>query len=491
MEKSVIIIGAGMGGLAAGIYARKNGFDALILEAHSIAGGQCTSWTRKGYVFDACIHHLFGCSDTTGTNKLWRELGAMPLALLPTRECFAAQFPDGRTFIDYWDLEKLRGHMLELSPGDSRAIDAYIGAIRSLKGTDLMGGMTGGSFWRAAKGALGIAFNSRRLLANVKNFAARFKDQGLRRAVELSLYSLPEGPFLMHAMRHAYALDGDIKWPAGGSRSLASAMERRFLELGGRIEYKRKVERIIVEEDTAVGVVLADGSEWRADYLVSNADGRKTIRELLGGRYTSPEIDASCADPDDEVNWAVHVFLGVDMDLSAEPSDLIILLDGEVEIAGKRIRNMELQTFGHDPSMAPPGKGVIKAELFSTRSYWKALEGDRAAYEAEKKKVAEGVIGILEKRWPDFRGTIEAIDVPTLATWERYMGGTNGFNNMPKKDFSFMTLLKKPDMGLPGLRNFYFAGVWATSAPALFLNALSGKKVIREICKAEKRPFTS
>ncbi len=77
-SRSIIIVGAGLGGLAAGIYGRLNGYTTRIFEAHTIPGGQCTGWKRKGYVFDACIHHLFGCSPGTKINDLWRELGAMP-----------------------------------------------------------------------------------------------------------------------------------------------------------------------------------------------------------------------------------------------------------------------------------------------------------------------------------------------------------------------------------------------------------------------------
>ena len=47
-EKSIIIIGAGFAGLAAGIYARMNGYNTQIFEMHDMPGGLCTSWKRKG-----------------------------------------------------------------------------------------------------------------------------------------------------------------------------------------------------------------------------------------------------------------------------------------------------------------------------------------------------------------------------------------------------------------------------------------------------------
>lgn len=69
MGKSIIIIGAGMGGLATGIYGQRNGFTTTIFEFHSLPGGQCTSWKRKGYVFDGCLHHFGGGSPGSKLEK--------------------------------------------------------------------------------------------------------------------------------------------------------------------------------------------------------------------------------------------------------------------------------------------------------------------------------------------------------------------------------------------------------------------------------------
>ena len=59
-QKSIIIIGAGIAGLSAGCYAQMNGFRTKIFELHDLPGGLCTAWERKGYIFDGCIHYLFG-----------------------------------------------------------------------------------------------------------------------------------------------------------------------------------------------------------------------------------------------------------------------------------------------------------------------------------------------------------------------------------------------------------------------------------------------
>ena len=141
--------------------------------------------------------------------------------------------------------------------------------------------------------------------------------------------------------------------------------------------------------------------------------------------------------------------------------------------------------------MSLPNGGVIKVELVSSYSYWKELYADRKRYEEEKQKVADQVIDVLENYFHGIRSQVEVIDVPTLMTWERFMGGTHGFANSPNKKFSFITGMRGRGgvPTLPGLTSFYFVGVWASMAPALFGNALSGRKVIQALCKKDSKKF--
>jgi len=76
MEKSIIIIGGGLTGLAAGCYGRMNGYNTKIFEMHSIAGGVATAWKRKGYTIDGSMNWLMGTKPGTGFYRFWEELGA-------------------------------------------------------------------------------------------------------------------------------------------------------------------------------------------------------------------------------------------------------------------------------------------------------------------------------------------------------------------------------------------------------------------------------
>ncbi len=76
-EKSIIIIGAGIAGLSAGCYPRMNGYRVKIFELHDLPGGLCTAWERRGYIFDGCIHYLFGSGEGQPFHEMWQELGAV------------------------------------------------------------------------------------------------------------------------------------------------------------------------------------------------------------------------------------------------------------------------------------------------------------------------------------------------------------------------------------------------------------------------------
>ncbi len=494
MSRSIIIIGAGMGGLAAGIYGQMNGYATQIFEMHTRSGGQCTSWKRKGYVFDPCFHHFFGCRPGSSAYRMWQELGAMPRELVSLAECTAVASPGGKMFVDYYDLKRLEDTLHILSAVDAKAIARYIRTIRVFTDNKLDDAINGASFWKMIKVLPVMLFYRRWFNMNMRTFAQTFSDSFLKKAFAEMVYSNPDAPFIFHLMRHTGGIRGDVKWPVGGAGEFAQSIEKRYLALCGKIHYRSRVEKILFDNGKAVGIKLVDGSEHRGDIVISNADGRKTIFDMLDGKYINETIRSYCAPLTDETPFAVDIFLGVKRDLSEAPSSLVLLLDHPITIAGRTYENIEAQFYAFDNTMAPLGKGTIKVELTGSYTYWKQLYyDDKEKYNQEKQKVAEQVIGILEKHFPGISKQVEVIDVSTLMTWERYMGGSQGWFNLPnrKMDFSMREDLsdKKYTTTLPGLSDFYFVGVWATMMGSLVHNALSGKTIIRRICKNDGKKF--
>ena len=131
MGKSIIIIGAGIAGLSAGCYGQMNGYRTRIFEIHTIPGGLCTSWKRKGYTIDGCMHWLLGANPGTGFYRIWEELGAVQgRRMVNQEEYIRFEGEDGKVFSVYTDIDRLEQHMKELAPEDEKVIEETIKDVR-------------------------------------------------------------------------------------------------------------------------------------------------------------------------------------------------------------------------------------------------------------------------------------------------------------------------------------------------------------------------
>jgi len=124
-QKSITIIGAGVAGLSAGCYGQMNGYRTQIVEMHDNPGGLCTSWKRKGYTVDGCLHWLVGSRPGDNFHRIWEELGAVQGRQMFNHEEFLrVEGKGGKVFIVYCDVDRLQQHMKELAPPDSQVIEA-------------------------------------------------------------------------------------------------------------------------------------------------------------------------------------------------------------------------------------------------------------------------------------------------------------------------------------------------------------------------------
>jgi len=123
MSKKVIIIGAGIAGLTAAVYTQRSGFDVTLVEQHSIVGGMCTSWKRKGYLFEGAIHWLTGSSPKSQMHQIWKETGALsediPVTLKDPFYCVEYK---GETINMYRDIDKTVAHLRNISPDDESSL---------------------------------------------------------------------------------------------------------------------------------------------------------------------------------------------------------------------------------------------------------------------------------------------------------------------------------------------------------------------------------
>jgi phytoene dehydrogenase-like protein len=279
-------------------------------------------------------------------------------------------------------------------------------------------------------------------------------------------------------------------WPVGGSLEFARAIEQRYRALGGEIHYRAKVDKILVENDQAVGVRLTDGTEQRADVVISNADGRATIFDMLEGRYTTELIRAFYENPPKQQEMALHISLGVARDFSAEPHMLVLWLPEPVEIAGELRDRLDIEIFNFAPETAPAGKTALQVVATTSYDYWKAFSPED--YRAEKARVAETVIACLDRRFPGLAAQVEVTDVATPLTTERFTGSYLGYQAWPVPGQKMLDALSGKGLSktLPGLSNFHMVGQWAGGIGLPNVAAL-GKRVIAAICKQDGRRFVT
>lgn len=491
--KKVIIIGAGISGLSAGIYAQKNGYQAEIHELHSIAGGECTGWNRGKYYYDGCIHWLLGSREGTSLNNLWREVGALDDSVpIIFEESFGEYHLEGRKLVLYRDVERLREHLLELSPQDKKEI---LQLCKAIKGLEKMGMpyekpyelMSGLDFMKLGFSMLPFMPYMKYTKLSIAEYVKRFKDpllrQGLAEAVPSDYYAMA---LLSTLASQSYR---DSGWPQGGSRPMAQRMEKRFLDLGGKIHLKSPVAELIIQENTAQGIRLKDGSIHHADYVVSTADGHHTLYDLLHGKYLSDvHHKMYTLGQGVRIHSSFQAWVGIAADLSQEPKSLCVDLSQPVTLGGKTFTRIGFKNYSYDPTLNPPGHSVVLATFMTDDfEWWEKLYQDRAAYLAEKRRIADAVQQAVEENFPAAQGKVENVNVATPMTYVRYCNAWRG---------AWMSWIATPDLavrGLPmrlkGLNNFVMGGQWTMPPGGLPTALISGRWAIQHLSALDNKKF--
>ncbi len=500
-DGSMIVIGAGIAGLAVGAYGQMNGFRTRILEQHTQPGGLCTSWRRRGYTFDGCLRQLIGSSPGhhPAWHQIWQELGALQdRPIVYQEESVRIEDEAGRTVHLYTDLGRLQRHLEQLSPADARVIAEICDVSRKLsrcappilKPRELMGPRDGLDALRRFLPYLRHIRRYQRI--SVEEFAGRFQDPLLRDAL-LWTYDLPDFPMMTVLFSLGFHHNRMAGYPTGGSLGFAQGIERRYLDLGGQVEYRAPVTRILVEDDRAVGVEMADGSEQRADHIVSAADGYSTVFRMLDGRYTDERI-REYYDSWPTFPSLVQISLGVDRDFSAEPARVVFPIREPIDIGGEPHSRICLKHLSFDPSMAPAGKSVLEMMFACAYEPWAELGEDRERYEAEKRRIADGVIRRLDERYPGLAAQVEVVDVTTPLTYERYTSNWKGSMEgwlVTTETLAKLVRGKTMSKTLPGLEGFHMVGHWVEPGGGVPAAAMSGRNAIQLLCHAAGRPFVT
>lgn len=488
---SIAIVGAGVAGLTAGVYALQSGFDVTIYESHYVPGGASTSWSRKGYLFEGGMHWLTGSSPEKALNAVWNEIGALnPEVPIYLRDPFLVYELEGQTINLYRDIDRLEAHLLDIAPEDKREILNLTKDVRKFMKvdmpiSDIKGVQVAVKRKMSALSILGMMSAMARMpfYANqsARTYANRFTNPLLR-----TLFAGMVGED-MNAVGLTFTLatlaSGDGGYPLGGSLAMAARIADTFEKLGGTIEYRCPVEQVAVKGGKAVGVVVG-GEVCAFDAVIVTQDTRMAIDELFDPPITeawAENLRANIAPILD-----TFVSLGIHADLSDIPESVGFSVDEPVFCGGQRHEVLAINNYAAYEGYAP--EGCTALTLFmngDTYDWWAERKADDT-YAQEKQKLAESIIAVLSKRYPEIEGKVDVWDVATPLTYERYLHSYKGSwmsNMVPGGKMESCPC--KPE----GIERVYFAGQRITAPGGLPTAAETARTAIQHLCRDTNTVF--
>ena len=267
--KKVIVIGGGITGLSAGIYALKAGFEAEIYEKNTIPGGECIGWNRKGYHIDNCIHWLTGTLKGTELYDVWKTVGALSDDTEYAKiDSFYTSTYNGQKATLWNDLERTQRELIAVSPEDEEEIRKFIQNVEWSKQC-LFPARKPMEMW-GIKDYIEMGKNMADFPKVMKEFgkisleeySRRFKSPLLQK---LMCDYLPKS-YCAYSFLVSYAtmVMGNGGIPMGASLQMSLRMEKKFKDLGGKI--------LTIGSD-------AHNTKFLADHL---EDGMAILRDELG-----------------------------------------------------------------------------------------------------------------------------------------------------------------------------------------------------------------
>ena len=490
--KKVVIIGGGIAGLCAGVYALRCGFAVTVLESHSIAGGNCTSWKRDGYLFEGGMHWLSGSNKDEDWHKLWRAVGALDDSVtIHTPEPFINYDYHGQPIQLYRNIDATEKHLLAVAPDDEKEIRALCGNIRKVKNlampvTDLRG-VKVTKRMRMPVSLLFAVISSIRVFNRFAKitrdeYINRFSHEGLREM--LRSVTEEKSGILPLFFTMGILARGDGGFPEGGSLPFVGRIVKTFNEMGGELLCGTRAERVILENGKAVGV-MAGGKRISADAVIVTAD-TMAIDHLFDTALKAPWLDEMRAVT--EPTMVTLISLGIDADLRRYNKSYTFKLEHPITLASQTYEFLSVNNYAADPVYSPEAKSALTIHLSGdTYDFWKKAK-EEGRYEDEKRLIADKVIAALTAHTPDIHGKVEICDVATPLTYERYCGNWKG---------SWMTemtpsmKMKTYPAVIKEIAGLYFAGQRIMPPGGLPAALMSGRIAVQYLCRDSGTVFVS
>ncbi len=475
----VIVIGSGVGGLFCANLLADAGMKVLVIEQHYVLGGYCSSFRRKGFLFDSATHFypLLG-NPTTLTGKLLKKLG-IPTEWHKMDPVDKFHFPDGDTFVVPADLSDYMKQLKGRYPEEAHNIDQFFGEVREA--------YLYGLLYYFKEIAHPVAEKYRDFTLGQK-LDEHFSDPRLKSnlmADHSHWGSLPRHTsFLFDSMLRLSYFLGNY-YPMGSSQAFADDLGEALRRRGGETLLYTNVEKILVEGDRAVGVVATTRSkrrpqqvEFRAPVIVSNADVLLTYEKLVGGELCGSEvIDGLKSMRPSFPCYLLHMGL---KGLSHEHKE---------DIEGYYWRSWnpaDLQntffkvffTTSFDPSLAPEGHDILIVQKWGTANYDQIQD-----WGAHKASTEDYILGQLRRLIPGLDEKIVVHMSASAHTSYRYTlnhrGAMLGWEMSPDQLGELRPANRTP------IENLYLVGHWTRPGGGITPVIVSAQRVAEMILKKQ------
>lgn len=491
---TVAIIGAGISGLTAGIYALDNGFDVSIYEKHSIAGGECTGWYRKGTYIDGCAHWIVGTNPGSDLFPLWRHVGAFDeeSKIYPTEYLTKFYLNNGEEFTFYADLKLLKKEMFKHFPEDKKMINNFIRNVKlyryvGIPVTKPMEYMNPFEFMFFGIRMLPMALPFLHYKhVSLEDYCNRFKNRELG---NIFLRFLPKS-YNVHSFFYvcqALAMD-DAGVPEGGSLALANRIKNTFLSKGGHLYLNSPVQKINVLGKKVSSLTLSSGKEAKTDYVISACDIHHLLGDLLNDKHKDKFFEERFNNQkDNPIMSGLQISYRTKKDVSSFPKMADYPIK-EVPFLASTIDHFVIRNFAFDPLQSKHDYTTLTLLFQTNKEDYKYLKNlSREDYLKEKEKLGEFYKKEVARVYKLEENDIELLDVTTPLTYERYCNAYEG------SYMSFITTKKSKGLmrqgEFKGLNNFVATGQWVMPPGGLPVALFTGKHAAYRICKKEKIHF--
>lgn len=472
MKKNIIIIGAGVSGLSAGIFAQKKGFNTIILEKNHFAGGNLTGWKRKNCYIDNCIHWLCGSKDGNKLNKLWKEVGAFENIEFYQSEDFLVSEYNFQKISLNKNIDITHQNMLNLSAADKKEIDKFI------KGTKLITKLNYSNIFNKIK----ILFKLYSMYKNktIKQVADSFSHPLLKKFI--TDYIVEE--YSIYTLLSAYSSfsSGDGKVLKNGSFKMAENITKKYTSLGGEIKYNSHVIKIITENTRAVGVKLKNGEIIKADFVICAIDPSIVFSSLLDTSYMTKNLKMTYGDRENfPIISSFHVAYKITTDLNI-PDTFVFESSKPIRIGATDYNRIMIRSYKYGINFTNDNSFVMQVFLLQREvdyDKWSSLSNQD--YEKEKQRITEEITNEILKRFKKLKNNIEFLDCWTPLTYTKYFDAYKG---------SYMSfgVTKKLKLSIfpykcENIDNLYFATQWQRIFGGLPNAVMCGKNCIEELTK--------